>query len=54
MVRNKDDWKKFEKHNVTIDLNVLYAKREKIYSANVSKKNSSYFFNDSKQRRTLS
>ena len=26
----KDDWKKFEKNNVTIALNVLYAKKEKI------------------------
>ena len=27
----KDDWKKFEKNNVTIAFNVLYAKKEKIY-----------------------
>ena len=27
----KDDWKNFEKNNVTIALNVLYAKKEKIY-----------------------
>ena len=27
----KDDWKKFEKNNVTIALNVLYAKKEKTY-----------------------
>ena len=27
----KDDWKKFEKNNVAIALNVLYAKKEKIY-----------------------
>ena len=33
----KDDWKKYEKNNVTIALNVLYAKKEKIYSAYVSK-----------------
>ena len=26
----KDDWKKFEKNNVTTALNVLYAKKEKI------------------------
>ena len=26
----KDDWKKFEKNNVTISLNVLYFKKEKI------------------------
>ena len=36
----KDDWKKFEKNNLTIALNVLYAKREKIYPAHVSKHNS--------------
>ena len=34
----KDDWKKIEKNNVTIALNVLYAKKEKIYPAYVSKK----------------
>ena len=34
----KDDWKKFEKNNVTIAFNVLYAK--KIYRAYVSKHNS--------------
>ena len=27
----KDDWKKFEKNNVTIALNVLYAKNIYIY-----------------------
>ena len=26
---DKDDWKKFDKNNVTIALNVLYAKKEK-------------------------
>ena len=36
----KDDWKKFEKNNLAIALNVLYAKREKIYPAHVSKHNS--------------
>ena len=36
----KDDWRKFEKNNVTISLNVLYAKQEKIYPAYVSKHNS--------------
>ena len=36
----KDDWKKIEKNNVTIALNVLYAKKEKIYQAYVSKHNS--------------
>ena len=29
----KDDRKKFEKNNVTIALNVLHAKKEKIYPA---------------------
>ena len=37
----KDDWKKFEENNVTITLNVLHAKKEKIYPAYVSKHNSS-------------
>ena len=36
----KDDWKKFEKNNITIALNVFYAKKEKIYPAYVSKHNS--------------
>ena len=36
----KDDWKRFEKNKVTIALNVLYAKKEKIYPAYVSKQNS--------------
>ena len=27
----KDDWKKIEKNNVTNGLNVVYAKKEKIY-----------------------
>ena len=31
----KDDWEKIEKNNVTIALNVLYAKKEKIYPAYV-------------------
>ena len=35
-----NDWSKFEKNNVTIALNVLYAKKEKIYPAYVSKHNS--------------
>ena len=51
----KDDWKKFEKNNVTIALNVLYVKKEKIYPAYVSKHNSNrenqvILFNDSKWR----
>ena len=36
---DKDHWKKFEKDNVTIALNVLYAKKEKICPAYVSKNN---------------
>ena len=36
----KDDLRKIEKNNVTIALNILYAKKEKIYSAYVSKYNS--------------
>ena len=36
----KNYWKKFEKNNLTIALNVLYAKKDKIYPAYVSKHNS--------------
>ena len=36
----KDDWKKFEKNNVKITLNVFHAKKEKIYPTYVSKRNS--------------
>ena len=36
----KGDWKKFEKNNGTIVLSVLYAKKEKIYTAYVSRHNS--------------
>ena len=36
----KDYWKKIGKNNVTIDLNFFYAKKEKIYTAYVSKYNS--------------
>ena len=36
----KDDWKKFEKNNLTIALNVLYTKNLKIYYAYASKHNS--------------
>ena len=35
----ENDWKKFEENNVTIALNVLYAKKRNIYPA-VSKHNS--------------
>ena len=36
----KDDLKKIEKNNVTSAVNVLYAKKEKMHPAYVSKKNS--------------
>ena len=36
----KDDWKTFEKNNVTIVLNVLHTKKEKLYPAYVSVHNS--------------
>ena len=36
-----DDWKKLEKNSLTITLNVLYAKKEKMYSAYVSKQTQS-------------
>ena len=36
----KDYWKKFEKDNVKVALNVLHAKKEKVYSPCVSKHNS--------------
>ena len=55
---SEKDWKKFEKNNVTIALNVSYAEKEKIYPACVSKHNSnrekkSYSFNDFKWRITM-
>ena len=51
----KDDRKKFEKDKLTIDLNLLYARKEKKYLAFVSKHDSIceidvFLFNDSKQR----
>ena len=36
----KNDWKKFEKNNVTVAFNVLLAKREIIFPVYVSKHNS--------------
>ena len=36
----KDDWKKLEKNNLTIDLNVLYVNNKKIYHAYVLRHNS--------------
>ena len=41
MIR-KNNWKKFEKNNLTIALDVLYAKIEKIYFICVSKNNSKF------------
>ena len=38
----KDDWKNFEKNNLKITLNFLYAKKEKIYPAYVSNHNSNH------------
>ena len=47
----KDDWKKFEKYDLTIALNVLYDKNKKIYPALVSKSwKRNHFLNDSKRR----
>ena len=40
LYNRKNDWKKFEKNNVRIALNVLYARKEKINPAYVSKNNS--------------
>ena len=36
----KDGWKEIGKNNVTIAVNVLYAKKEKIYPVYLSKHNS--------------
>ena len=49
----KVDWKIFEKNNVTIALNILYTKNEKIYPTYFSKHNSNLetqviFLNNSK------
>ena len=35
----KDDWTAIQKNNVTVGLNVLYGKKEKIYPNFVSKNN---------------
>ena len=50
---SKKKKKKNEENNVTIALNILYAKKVKIYPAYVSRNNSNHkkqviFFNDSK------
>ena len=36
-----DDWKRFEKNNLTIALNILYIKEKAILPAYISKQNSS-------------
>ena len=38
----KDDWKKFEKNNLTISLDVLYATIEETYPSYVTKQNSNH------------
>ena len=43
----KDDWKKLEKNNVAIAVNVWYAKKEKIHPARENK----LFFHDFKRRK---
>ena len=53
---DKGDWENIEKNNVTISLNVLYTKKEKIYPAYVSKYNpnhqkKNYSFKNSKSKR---
>ena len=37
-----DNWKNIEKNNLAIALNVLYAKKEKIYPAFIPKYNSTH------------
>ena len=46
----KDDWKNFQKNNLTIALNVLFVKKMDICPTNLSK-HSSYSLNDSKRKR---
>ena len=52
----KDNWKKIVKNNVTIALNVLYAKKEKVYPAYayISQQNSNREKHDFKRRKTMS
>ena len=42
ILQEKDDWKKFEKNNPAVSLNVLYVKRMYVYPAYISKHNSNY------------
>ena len=53
----KDDWKKFEKNNVTIALNVLHAKRTiniscVCFKTYLKSQKTSYSFNDFKRKQT--
>ena len=51
----KNDWKKLEKNNVTIALNIFYAKKEKIHPVYLSKHNSNrekQVIKDFKRRKT--
>ena len=43
-----NDWQKFEKNNLMIDINVFYILKSKKY------KKTSYYFNEFKQRRVTS
>ena len=43
-----NDWKKFEKNNLMIDINIFYILKSKKY------KKTSYYFNEFKQRRVTS
>ena len=43
-----NDWKKFEKNNLMIDINVFYILKSKKY------KKTSYYFNEFKRRRVTS
>ena len=36
----EDDWKRFAKNNLTIAINILHAKKEKVYHSYVLKHNS--------------
>ena len=53
----KNEWRKIEKNNVTIALNVLYGKKEKnisclCFKTQLKPSKTSYLFNDFKQRNT--
>ena len=48
----KGDWKKFEKNNLTIALNVFCANNEKIYPGQVSRNNAKLENNKNSEGRT--